>query len=240
MGKLKKSFILIFVSLLVFMQLVPVNVFAASKKTMYVISSYTKKYKSGYWTSGEFFYKNGLLVKSVAGDVRSEENYSYNKKGNITSFTVSNPYKKNHYRLTLNSKGKAKRDPINNNSLLYNKKGMLIGVNASDYSYKFTYNKKKQLVKTETIRDGVVSSKVSFTYDKKGNKKTITDYYSKKAQKTLFKNTYKNGRLVKVVRGTSTTTFEYKKVKVPKKYVAKVKAQQNWIRNGGPGALYTA
>ena len=238
MNNKKKSIVSIITLIIMSVQLLlPVNVFAKSQyKTMYVVSSYKWHYYVG--SNGDsttkFSYKNGLVSirKSPYGPIK----YKYDSKGRIINDTY-----------TYDSKGRLVSDGSYYYS--YDSAGRLIKeetcYNGEKSFYKSYSYKKNKLVSTKTY----VSEDFNIKYDKKGFRKSYNYNVKISGRMNKFqvrvKNTYKKGRLVKSVyqykkpggryESSYSISFKYKKVKVPKKFVAKVKAQQRYLKNQNEG-----
>lgn len=235
MKNLKKAGISIIGIIMISIQLLSVNVFAESQyKTMYLVSSQKVKYYVG--NSDDFTeritYKDGLMSKvKRTGYHSSVQTYKYDSSGNMIDDIF-----------TYDSKGRVIAH--DNYRYKYNKAGKLAKIEFSNdditYTYeKYTYKKNKLV----SWKSGS-SERNNIKYDKKGYIKSYSTVLKMgfKPIKNRFKvkNTYKKGRLVKSVsmrKGSgnkyikeSVSTYKYKKVKVPKKYVAKIKAQQMYLK----------
>lgn len=109
--------------------------------------------------------------------------------------------------------------------------------NAGNSLVKYAYNSKGRISKvTEYFKiSKTKTSKYveSYTYDSKGHVTKVKQTESGKTTTLKYKNTYKNGLLVQQQLvswgGSEPVDITYKTISVPKKYAAKVKAQQKKI-----------
>ena len=214
--------------------------FAATKKTVYVISSMTVRTTSPGYSSSEtikFKYTTKGLLKSYSSGDYNYGKFTYDGKKLKTSEVQRGDGvpEKNKYTWK-NGKITKAYDSNNYNTIkyTYNKKGFITKVKAESkystsplYELTFKYNKKKHLSK-ELI--GV--SEYKYTYNSKGR---LTKYNMNGTVYT-FSNTVKNGRVTKIVKklkGNSTykvtVTITYKKMSVPSTYVTLIKKQRNYM-----------
>ena len=196
------------------------------KKCESILSTCTYKYsgtkiiesvdtpKGGYdslekETEKNTYNKKGLLSKTVATTKTktTTTKYKYDKKKHLKSMSV-----------TTKEKGETTKS-----------------------TSKIKCNSKGQI--TKLVADGIT---ISYKYDSYGMVKKETwnwrDENGKQNKHVItYENKYKNGRLVKkIARSKSAdpsisedyedvTTYKYKKIQVPKKYLKKVKEQQKSI-----------
>jgi len=225
----------------------PSKALAESKSSVWVIDKVVTKYNEGASTDTVGYNAKGLVTsrKSITkGDGYSEkylETYGYTSKNAFNKFVVQiNGKKQATFTFKTNSKGYTTKSVQKSSSgtkyvstFKYDKKGQLKSANTDLSSYGYKFDSKGRLSQMTVTADGD-KSVFGYKYDSKG---IITkSLYNKKTQ-TIYKNTYKNGRLAKQVakdsEGTAmyTCKFTYKKVKVPKSLVKMVKAQQSNLVN---------
>ena len=238
---MKKRLLLMTVVVLVLALTMNLGVgFAATKKSIYVVSSMTvKTTTSGYSNTEKITFKytkNGLL-KSYEGDNYTSGSFKYDGKKLKSSEIVRGDGVPSKCKYTWkNGKLTKSRDSNNYTTVKYkyNKKGLITKLTAtSDYSTNpvyemtYTYNKKKHVTKEHI---GVTDYK--YTYNSKGR---LTKYTQGSTVYT-FKNTVKNSRVTKIVKkikGNSdykvTITIKYKKLSVPSTYVKLIKKQRNYV-----------
>lgn len=213
------------------------NVQAKSGKTVYVVTKVsfkTSEVKGAYTYS---YNKRGLINKVstyMAGEKYLNAIYKYDSKKKSRLKKISYvPLKDGDNPSTVSfvytSKGQIKQIK-NKNEGTYtikvrkNGKATSIVNKAKNEKYSLSYNKKGHVKKAVLNLDGL-KLRYSNSYDKKGN--LVKDQYYK------YKNTYKNGRLVKssAVGAVGVEKYTYKKITVPAKYYKKVKKQQWAIKN---------
>ena len=214
---------------------------AAAKKSIYVISKVSEP-EYGYNT--KFTYnKNGLLSKEKSED--GPRYFKYNKSSKLVKKTwykrsttgapwqtITFKYKKGKMT-SLISKG-GDTNTTYNYSFTYNKSGKLAKAKFDDSFYKYTTKysyKNKKLISRKNSGESI--EKISF--NKKGD---IT-----KIGEENISYTYKGGKVTKIKRmcvwgSNGTFKIKYKKIKVSKKMLKKVKAQQKSIRQYYAGLGY--
>lgn len=167
------------------------------------------------------YTKKGLISKVVEADGVSASVFTRDKKGRVTktvSFTgqATNTYK-------YNKAGKIAKATM----AFKNFEGKVTSKSVSTVAYN-----KKGLISKITTKGGWEEGVRTYTYDSRGMLKSET---VKGKSKTTYKNTYKNGKLVKRVgttvmsdgeKRTETTTYKYKTVKVPQSKAERAKDQQ--------------
>ena len=222
----------------------------AAKKSVYVRKSTSyKKYT---------YNKYGLITRvTKVNPGQVDVNYKFKYKGtklvkmwqlNGTSvdavYTIKYDSKNRVKSITVKSDGMP-ADYYNNTQVFtYNKKGLATkkvthnATSGTKYTTKYAYNAKGQLTKitqpgsTETMK-----------YDAYGSMtKWITKYSNRENRANTYKNTYKNGCLVKIEQtdesGYSRAyAAKYKKMSIPKKYAAAVEKQQLALRQTIPGSV---
>ena len=221
----------------------------AAKQKVWVITSTTAtktdEYSSDVANSKFTYNKNGLIVKDVENETntRTAGNWvwKYDKNGNYTNWSVKwkqingTTWQTTKYDLSFD--GKKRVDSIGYNYASYNSKGQCKSYNGTKYSY----NSKGFMTKKEY--PGAYITKIS--RNKKGDitkiKTTRTVDNATATDTSTFKITKKSGRIdswsktkKNVYQGETSTVetagkFTWKQISVPKKFVAKVKAQQRWI-----------
>jgi len=215
---------------------------AASKKSVYVVKSITTKTAYGSIKTTHSYNSKGLLTKRK-GDDKTLQKYKYKGKklmtfwadgGNGAPTNLSYKYK--------NGKLKSNTDTLNGISHKFklNSKGKVKKMttawsSTSSSSTTYKYNGKGYLKSYKYSTWKNIAEK--YSYDSKGNVKKSTSYMNDNPSQstvTTYKNTYKSGRLVKVVKkdeyGNKTTAkITYKKIKVPSSYKKLVKKQQKNI-----------
>ena len=241
---MKKRLLVITVALLVMALTLNVSSgFAATKKSVYVISSMTVKNISGSYTSSNTtkytYNKNGLLKKYSNNSDTGK--YTYNGKKLKTAYLAIGDGVPSDYKYTWKS-GKIKKAKDSQNYI----------------TLKYKYNKSGKISKITGVNDynGSISSETTYKYDSKkrlkssliGVTKTTYKYNSKGAlSKTVqsssnytttynYKTTFKNGRITKIVKTLKgmdsykvKVTIKYKKIKVPSNYLSLVKKQRKQI-----------
>lgn len=251
--------------------------YAASKKSVYVLSKvyYDKKAKANLYES--YSYNSKGLVKKLAYGKSGQIywKYKYDKKnrlalsGRFVNDWMNNKYTYKNGKLVKftgyysEKFGGKKKLAGNKASFKYNSKKQIKSAKVSgklpdletgatkktSFTIKYTYDKKGHVKKKYHPYPGDITTHY-YTYDKKGNLiKDVTKHKEGNlVDEVTYECTYKNGRLVKRTEtwgdGESTTQiFTYKKIKVPKKLVKTVKAQQ-WsflnfdLNNYMPGFSY--
>lgn len=171
--------------------------------------------------SNKYFYKNGKLFKSTGHDTGSfVSKYTLNKKGLVTKVVVEWP--KGGYAIRPGTKVVV--------ACKYDKKNRIAKCVDSWESKECNSEGEEIEHKGKAIS--------SYKYDSKGYPKSLSvsdsEFRGGVFYKSMynFKNTYKNGRLVKIVRGTDGSTYtdsytiKYKKIKVDARDVDTIKKQQ--------------
>jgi len=231
--------------------LLPVNTFASSKKTLYVLTKITA---SGKDNMGNYDYKikmsdkytytsKGLLKTSKYsydnsdGSGYEKISYIYDdngilKKGKIKSFVQGNKTTfKQTFRHNTRNQIYQMTYGMRTIGLQYDKKGQCI---AAD-NYRLSYDANGRITKTTVYEDGEVGGNITYKYDSKGN--LIEDMFSENGSSIKYTNRYKSGRLSKKILSEKsqynnkkvTYKYYYKKIKVPSSYLNRVKRQQNWL-----------
>ena len=239
MGKTKKSirpFILLAVISLLFQSSLSLPlVEAASKRvTVYVI---TKSTTNNYPT--KYTYTSDGLVRK-AGD---RETYTYREDGWPDTLTIQNTTSRFQY----NTEGRLKRIK-NYMELRYDKTGRINQMFAPGWFAKYAYNDKGYISYVYETGD----AHIYYTYDENGNRsERAMDAPGTNGLKkdTVWEYTYTNGR-VQSIKETftsslngggsdstvSNTSFTYKKMSVPRKFLKYIRYQQWYIVNEiGPG-----
>ncbi len=157
--------------------------------------------------------KTGLISDEVTRSGSEEANYHHEYgKGGRRTVTTSNLYGSTVIQYQYGKKNRLETEIWSVNSIpiwmtgnyTYNNKGLI-----SSYSEKYA--------------DGYADNAQLLSYDKKGNLSGVQ--YGD--AKIVYKNSYKDGRLVKQVDGNgNVTTFKYKKISVDSKYDEKIEDQQ--------------
>ena len=225
--------------------LAPGNAYAEGKTSVWVVSQSTTKQSDGKFTTKYTYNKNGLVAKTNSNSKYTDDSYTvatqytYSSK-NALKKEVSKFNGKANYTVTYtaDSKGRVTKAVYKyveggkvTEKYSYDSKGRLTKASYSGGSSKYTYNAKGYVV-SQKWKSPDDTIKFSYIYDAKGYLKT-TKYNGEIDGK--FKNTYKNGRLVKRVfysgDGTSSgkQTITYKKISVPKSLAKMVKAQQRLL-----------
>ncbi len=193
MKKTFKRVLAILLAIFVIATLMPQQVYAKKKTQTYYNWTKQKNYE----------YIDGQWI------IRNEDSYSYKKNGDTKSYT----YRWYDYdnETKVNTKG-----PLNKSVYSYGKnKHTTKNYVDGKYTGKtvYTSSSKKSTSKEYDAKGKLLSSDVT-TFDKKGN--PIKSVYKRGKDKsvTKYKNTYKKGRLVKVVttypnNTKSTTTYSY-------------------------------
>lgn len=237
MMKRSRKIIALVMSLFVFfgcMSVLTVNTDAASTKTLYVVDKVVSN-SGGMKETTTYKYKNGIIVKynrtmkDGSSTYHEKFNMTLNKKYRPVKSTFSDYYgNSGTQEYVLDGKGRVKKLKTTYESLSYkyNSKGYFFKI--TQVGNKYYWDSKGRVTK---IKDkfGTTSK---FTYDRKGNVLTSNE----DGTTYDFVNTYNSkGRLSKVEKyyesdKQATTTFTYKKAKVPSSQYKKALAQQRWIR----------
>ena len=196
------------------------------------------------------YNKSGLVTKR-AGQYETKK-YSYSKK-RVKAYTTTTSYTRTKTKVSYDKKGRVAKLKSSGNSSYANytvsySYGSKNRVKKTVWKYaspgqnrteKYTYGKKGRL----TAKKSSAGMTILFGYDSKGN---LTGFQAKSGPTRYVFNTYtyKNGRIAKRVQGmngvggrTSTNSFSYKKVSVPKKYVSLIKRQQRVLVGNPDPAL---
>ena len=219
----------------------PASAHAEGKTSVWVVKSVKSTYDGGSSVSN-YTYSNKGLVKSL------KEVYKYDSDSqtfvDAYAYTSKNAYKGQtvkmdgktvaKYTFTNDSKGRVTKSSYKVDGkkyvtkYAYNKKGQVSKATFDDGNYtKFSYSGG---LMTKTVSKGEYGSyTTTYKYDKKGYP---TKVYYDGGLTASYKNTYKNGKLVKRSvkdesgKVYSKITYTYKKVSVPKSLAKMVKAQQ--------------
>ena len=214
---------------------VPLPVRADAKSvTMYVIASTNAKRSSGPSEVSKYSYtSNGLLAKRTSGN-KTLDRFTYVGKRMATHWKDGGDGMPSNLKFTYkNGKLVKSYDTINRNTAKFalNKKKKVTKIRRSYGSTSYNYDGKGRVSSYKYDNWSITASHIA--YDKKGNVIKTTNYWNDDPTDvhiTTHKNTYKSGRLVKVVAKTtnykSTVTIKYKKIKVPASYKTAVKRQQ--------------
>ena len=213
----------------------------AKSVTMYVIASTKTKMSSGYSEAAKYTYKStGLLAKRTYGK-KTLDKFTYVGKRMKTHWKDGGEGTPSNYKYTYKSGKLVKSyDSVNRSTIKFalNKSRKVRKIRnrsqggSTSYTTSYSYDSKGRL---SSYKYGTWSNTTArYSYDSKGNIAKATEFWNDNPYDmhvTTYKNTYKNGRLVKVVKtdanGTKTTvTITYKKVKVPASYKTVVKKQQ--------------
>lgn len=232
---------------------VPAQAQAASTENVYVISKEVQKTtidsgKSYYKYQYKYKYTSSGLIKSRKGKYTSSEGsqyttkystvYSYGANGRFASCAYndtgggdSDAYMNRYYVCKLGFKldGKGRVKTVKGlANIKYSGKGYPQKVSKSGWYNKFTWDGRGRVKSMKHWERGEGTTTIGYTYDSKGSVASCS------WGDMEYKNTYKSGRLAKrsaptEFGGTETVRYSYKKIKVPKKFVKQVKAQQKWI-----------
>ena len=248
--------------------------YAAGSKTIYVIDGkYEIKATKDNLLRSYKYNKKGLLVGEVEHfNHYSKPNmkYKYNKKNRLVRIDYKNGKWKvvETYAYTRGGKLKSrtyKSTGAGSPFTLYDrytcsKAGLPVKViqtcKREVWTYQYSYNKKGRLVSKyshyvdpDAEYNQEITEYYTYKYDKKGN---LRSYTAKSPDNHVggtvyYKNSYKKGRLVKVVTkskdiGTGKwetsppELYTYKKNKVPKKMIHQIRKQQWAILNRNQNA----
>ena len=218
-----KRFALWLTAILAFLMIIPVN--AASKKTMYVVTSIKRVHNPYTYTYTIKYNKNGLLEECSSGYTKG---CKYDKNGVL---------KQEGDKVYTIKKGVRVKGVTPSTTYKYKwKNGQCVEVKSGNVRYTYAYDSKGNMTKEEVYIDNVLTYTYAYTYNNKGHRLTY-DFWSKSGglSSTAYELKYKNGRLKTVEHKSAslnaTITYTYSKVKVPKKLVEKVNAQQQYILN---------
>ncbi|MCR5543840.1 MAG: hypothetical protein K6F55_06795 [Eubacterium sp.] len=187
---------------------------AAGYKTVYVLSKITYPSFGSNWEVVFSYNKKGFVTKQVqnTGDFGGSFTYSYNSSNYIKSAYCTSDNTADYTQKFYYKKGKLKKK---------------VTVREDKTSVNTYYWKKNHLRKM-TLKPGLNGPIVTtYKHDSKGN---ICKQSEKLYQKD-YKLKYKNGRLVSIDKGYNVR-FYYKKIKVSKKNISKIKKQQWLFING--------
>lgn len=202
---------------------------AASTNTMYVVTSIKEVQSTSdrtYNYTWDIKYKqNGLIEEHSQGYTKG---CKYNKDGVLKQEGETKYKIKNGVRV---------KSVSGNSTLKYKwKEGKCVEVKGDTSKRIYTYDTKGNMIKEEVFYNNELNYTYEYTYNEKGHRLTY-DFWSKTSglSSTKYGLKYKNDRLKKVEYKSAsldaTITYYYTKVKVPKKLVDKVNAQQNYIQN---------
>ena len=215
----------------------PLSVYAASTESIYVLVKIEKPsdleptvnnvFKFGYSKSGLLTSRKESWYTWPSETMKSASaSYTYSKKNLLATNKYKNlgetSYRKDTYK--FDKKGRVKS--INGSTTLkYNKKGYLAKVPNQSVSY--TYND-KGLLSTVTKGNAIEGGTYYYYYDSHDQVIKKTDIYH---QTNEYKNQYNsNGLLVKQTdKWNKVTKYKYKKIKVSKKDLEYIKAQQKYL-----------
>ena len=251
MKHLKRTTVLI-LALIMTITLLPAAAQAASKKTVYVVSS-VKVVENGKTTAIKLSYnENGLLTKiaSTYADEKTTETFSYNKKDQLTKYV----------KKILSGKHKGDNETF---TYTYNKKGQRKSKDSKDYKVTYKYNSGNQII-TAVSEHGDTNFKYKNGHVKKASgtgpitySATFDDHDNIKEWSNKFNTEkigygsyaytyYKNGRaktLKKTFKPnpmgsekTQTLTFTYTKMTVPANLTDTI-ADQQWQFINGNGVV---
>ncbi|MCR5791553.1 MAG: hypothetical protein K6G65_00140 [Lachnospiraceae bacterium] len=211
-------------------------------KYTYNKNGFVKKGVSALSTSA-YTYKGTRLIKIVETPKKGYDSLektvttnTYDKKGRLKKSVEKSESATTTMKCTYDKKNRlTKEEYIKDNgetkkkefiAYKYNKKGQVLSITAKD-------------------DESAEAMKLSYKYDKKGNpiKETlewVNDEEISSQSVLTIEYTYKKDRVLKKVETTTygsqayvdykaVHTYTYKKIKVPKKYAAKVKKQQKEI-----------
>lgn len=212
--------------------LLPQTVFAASLKTVYVVSGITEKSNFShnaqtftYDRSGKLKSFKGSFYISKSTDTKGDKaTFSYSGDHNIgTHFNYYLGYHVYDYFFTWKKNKLTEGSCFTSSGSIKYKytsaKGKITKAAADNNgfttNYLLTYDKKGRLATLSSRADGQPDK--TFAYDKKGNLQKVAS----KHQNLLYKTTYKNGRPVKIVctdadNGSTlfTVVIKYKKLRL--------------------------
>ena len=246
--------------------------YAAGSKTIYVIDGkYENKATKSNLMHSYKYNKKGLLVKDVENiSNKPTYKYKYNKKNQIVRITYKYGKKWGYVdTYAYNSSGQLKsctsrgtgtsRSESYYETFVCNKAGLPVKGIVKDKravtTFNYSYNKKGRVVSqyihyVDPDAEQDFTAYFTYKYDKKGNLKSTTakdpdNLTGRGADR--YKNTYKKGRLVKVVMKTKypnaskwekyqPTVYTYKKIKVSKKMIPQIKKQQWALLNNNLNA----
>ena len=206
---------------------------AGTTKYSYNSNGLITKIKGKYetWTFKYSGTKMTSAVKKTSSDT-IRLSLKYDSKGRVKSIQSKGSSSYNTYTETFkyNSKGCVTKAVRKNT-----------GLGTTD-TYKYTYNSKGLVTKSTGP-----AGNTTIEYDKKGNP-TGTSVVPPSgsygmSRYIIYKNTYKNGRITKIVtsmNGTSgplTTKISYASKKLDKKYAAAAKAQQRALLVATPNSV---
>lgn len=222
-----KRFFQMIMCLSLFLVITPVE---AQSKVMYV---YTGQ-KNGMSLS---YNKYGLLVKAD-NHRKHRVTFTYDKRGYISKMKIYNKtqgdqplnttvtFKVNHKGLVTSYRFLKKTTKC-----IYNKANLLAystrDKRSQEYNhYKYYYDKKGRMTKAVDLNTKEVTM---YSYDRHGYITYILTQQDQYKSGTIYDNVYnKKGLLIysTLREGTKTPPYQYKKIKVAKKYLREVKRQQ--------------
>ena len=235
--------------------LVPGNAYAAGKAYFAVTKATTTyAYDNSKETTSFRYNSDGLVqreTKSVTDDDPCSWIYAYTRNAYVKSAVMKiNGKTTSKYTYKADRQGRVIKEVEKNatfgttttNTYKYNRKGQLVTAVGQGTWGKltFTYDENGRIASSKrTSPEFSGSIKSTYAYDSKGALKKETCTNSGDTGVTTYKNTYKNGRLVKSRSYedghlTTTTTFAYKQVKASKSAIRLAKAQQKQILSQMP------
>jgi len=251
MKHLKRTMVL-FLALIMTITILPAAVQAASKKTVYVVSS-VKVEENGKTTAIKLSYnEKGLLTKitSTYADEKTTETFSYNKKYQLTKYVkkvISGEHKGVNETLTYTYNGKGQRTSKASEdykeTYKYNTKNQITTAvserGETNYKYKNGHVKKATgtdpLTYSATFDDhnNIKQWSNKFNTEKIGYGSYTFTYYKNGRAKTL-KKTFKPNPMG--TEKTQTLTFTYTKMTVPADQADTI-ADQQWQFINGDGVV---
>ena len=117
--------------------------------------------------------------------------------------------------------------------LSYGSSGYVTSFRTSEGFWSLSWSKNGALKKAATSGTGFSSKSYSYSYDTKGNVKSLTYEENGTTTKNTYQNTYQGNRLTKRTntKTGAVTTYQYQLFFVPEEALAQVEAQQACILN---------
>lgn len=205
-----------------------------SYKMTYNDDGLVKETKMGiaYPTFTKYSYKNKRISREeqIEGKEKTVIKYSYNKKGQITKKTVTDPKGKTTQNIYSYKKGKLSKIQDRGTGFTYTftyKKGLIskmviTGKTIKKETIKYTYNSNKDIKKIDSSN---CVQNMTYKYKNKRRQALKASYIYKKKEETKYN--YK-----------STYTYTYKKLRVSASMASKIKEQQKELVNQGGAFLY--
>lgn len=175
------------------------------------------------------YTKDGLIT-SIYSNI--DYDYTYDSKGNLTECIPDHLYSDAVHLEYKNNKISILREGSQEYTFKY-KDGKIVKIIDRSDGYtkrKIKYDKNGRMKECNMV--GEMEGNFSFSWDKNGNHKSVHYSYRLMEVDYTFKNTYDKQKCLKkqvVLQQNElydTLKYRYKKIKVPQKYLSRIKRQQ--------------